>query len=74
MLLERDQKVWPCWNRRGFVGGSVLLGEDFEVSEAHAKPKVSLFLLPANPGAELSVPYPVPFLSVCQQADSGINL
>lgn len=33
--------------RYSFVEGSVLLGMDFELSKAHAKHRVSLFLLPA---------------------------
>jgi hypothetical protein len=62
----------------GFVGGSVSLRMDFEVSDAQAKPRVILFLLPANPDIELSAPSLAPCLSACDYAfnhdDNGLNL
>ena len=56
--------------RYGFVGDSVPLGVDFEVSDAQTSP-VSLSLpssLPANLSVELSASSPVPYLPVCCHA------
>ena len=40
-LLE----VWPCWSRRGFVGGSCHWGwVGFEVSDAQDRPCLSVYL------------------------------
>jgi hypothetical protein len=39
-LFERIEKIKSC----GLVGRSVPLGTGFEVSKAHATPRVSLFL------------------------------
>ena len=54
--------------RCGHVGVGVALleevchwGVDLEVSEAQARPSVTLFLLLANPDVELSAPSPVPY-------------
>jgi hypothetical protein len=41
------------------------LGVGFEVSEAQARPNVTLFLLPADPDVELSAPFPAHCLPVC---------
>ena len=64
-LLERN------W-RYGLVRVGVALFEvvslrvGFEVSEAQARPNGSLFfLLPMDPGVELSAPSPAPCLTAC---------
>ena len=44
------------------------LGLGFEVSEAQARPSISLFLLPDNLDVELSAPLPAPCLPVCHHA------
>ena len=54
--------VWPCWSRYDLVGGSVSQRGGFEVSEAQARPSVTLFLLPANPDVELSATFPALYL------------
>ena len=59
------------------IGGSVM-GVGFEVSDAQARPSVSLFLLPANLDVEFLVPSLAPYLPVCHHAfhhdDNGLNL
>lgn len=45
--------MWPCWSRGGWLGKCVA-GVGFEVSEAQARPRVSLSLLPVDPVVELS--------------------
>ena len=57
--------AWPIGSgtvrRYGLVGcglgeGSMSLGVGFEVSNAQARPSVTLFLLPEDPDVELSAP------------------
>ena len=73
--------MWPCCNRCDLVGGSVTEwecgaagGDDFEISEAQARPSGSLsVLLLAEPDAS----FPAPCLPVCHHAshhDNGLNL
>jgi hypothetical protein len=54
------------------------MGVGFEVSDAQARPSVSLFLLPANLDVEFLVPSLAPYLPVCHHAfhhdDNGLNL
>jgi hypothetical protein len=57
--------VWPCWIRRGVVGGSVSLEVGFEVSKVQARPISSLFLLPVDLDVEFSAPGPAPYLPMC---------
>jgi hypothetical protein len=63
-LEEVGHKEWAS-------GGSMTLGEDFEVSDTHNRPRVSLFLSPkpllaaCHPDAELSATSPAPCLLVC---------
>ena len=52
---------------------------DFEVSEAQARPSVSLSLLPTHPDVDLSVASPAPWLPpACLHAschdDNGLSL
>ena len=58
---------WEAIRRCGFVGDSVPLGVDFEVSDAQTSP-VSLSLpssLPANLSVALSASSPLPYMPVC---------
>lgn len=50
-LFEQIKRIGRC----GLVGGgNVSLGVGFEASKAHAKSRVSLFLLFADPNVEFS--------------------
>ena len=44
------------------LGGSVLQTVGFNVSNAHFKPRFSLFLLPDHPDVEFSATFPIPCL------------
>ena len=55
-FLELTGKVWPYSRQCGLVEGSMSLGVGFEVSNAQARPSVTLFLLPEDPDVELSAP------------------
>ena len=57
-------EVWLCWSKCGLVGGTVSLEVGFEVSEAQARPSVSLCMLPADQVIELSATSAVPSLPV----------
>jgi hypothetical protein len=47
--------MWPCWTRWGFVGGSVSLGGGLWGFKCSSQAQyLSIFLLPADPGYELS--------------------
>jgi len=73
-------KVWPCWGRCDPIEGSVSLWWEvgFEVSEAQARPCLTLFLLPPDPDVELSSNCPAPCLpSYCLAShydETGLNL
>lgn len=64
--------------RSGHSGGCLPLGMSFEGSEAHTKPRVTLFLLHEDLDVELSAASPVPCLLACHHpsshADNGLNL
>jgi hypothetical protein len=56
-LVYLVTREWSCLRkirRFGLVGLSVSLGVDFEVSEAHARPRFSLSLLPVEQDLKLS--------------------
>ena len=66
---------WEAIRRCGFVGDSVTLGVDFEVSDAQTSP-VSLSLpssLSDNLSVDLSASSPVPYLPVCCHASRHNN-
>jgi hypothetical protein len=70
--LEK-MSVFESIRRYGLVGGSVLLGMGFKVSEAQARPSVSLFLLSEVLNVELSAP-PAPCLPACHHTfPHGVN-
>jgi hypothetical protein len=77
VLYKRIGKYSLVEGRCGLVEGSTSLGMDVKFSEAQAKPRVSLFLLPADPYVELSAS-PAPYLPLCHCAlhwdDSGLGL
>jgi len=56
----------------------VSLGVGFEVSDAQARPHVSLFLLPADQDVELEAPSPAPCLParchISHHDYNGLNL
>jgi hypothetical protein len=54
--------------RCGLAGGSVSLGVDFEVSDAQARPGVSLLLLSSDLDVKLSASSPAPCLPTCYHA------
>jgi hypothetical protein len=69
--------MWPCWGGCGLVEGSVSLGVGFEVSEAQARSRDFLFLLPVYLKVELSATSPGPCLPVSHHAthyNNGLNL
>ena len=65
-------RYWKC----GLVGGSTSQTLDFEVSEAQARPRDSLFLLPAVQDVEPLAPSLAPRLPVHRYVsrDSQLNL
>ena len=72
-LLE----AWPCWSRRGLVGGTVSLWVGFA---QELKPGPVSLSLPAayHPDVQLSATSPGPGLPLCCQASchdgNGLNL
>ena len=66
----RWEGVWPYWRR-------CVTRVGFEISDVHAKPSVSLFLLPAAE-VELSATSPTPRLPVCHlvshHENNGLSL
>lgn len=58
MLSHQRVALFKRIRRCGLVGRSILLGVGFGISEAHARPKVSLFPEPMGPVEDLSVTIP----------------
>lgn len=67
MCSHQGAVLFKRFRRCGLVRGSVWLEVGSEVKEAHAKSRVSLFLLPLDPDVELSTSL-APCLPVCHYA------
>ena len=72
-LVIREWHDLTGIRRHGLVGGELCPGVGFKVSEAQARPSVSLFLLSEVLNVELSAP-PAPCLPACHHAfPHGVN-
>ena len=61
-LKKNAPKESDTIRKYDLVGGSMSLGESYEVSDAQVRSSGSLFLLPSDQDVELSATFPVPCL------------